>query len=326
MGWQDLLASDDDKKTLPWTGGRQIHDRERTWTIEGRLPDEHGWYSFRVSGGRKAELEGPMDPDSDFENGHKLAKGYLVGDRLIQDDARVDPDPVRLVDQTTPVFLVEPGLDRFVRAVVARTRGGLVYIRQEFPQGSEAAVQMAYQDRKDSVVHVAGVTPALDLAFRWLSGQRLAAEEREREMARIRAEEERKWAEAERFKQAMKDSGTGAGRRALAQRDFNTAAKAALKLTGAELLDARPSYNRREMVVQYRFQNRRLECVVDKDTLRVVDSGICLTDHHTGVKGDMRFTLESLPTVVGQAIRENKLVVYRHVDGDRDYADDNWDD
>jgi hypothetical protein len=43
------------------------------------------------------------------------------------------------------------------------------------------------------------------------------------------------------------------------------------------------------------------------------------------VKGDTRFTLESLPTVVGEAIRTGKLVVYRHVDGDRGY-DDDWDD
>jgi hypothetical protein len=248
----------------------------------------------------------------------------LVGDRIILDDARVDPDPAKLIDQTLSVFLVERGLERFVRASAAQTRGGLVYVAQEFPQGPETEVQMAYQDRKDSVAHVAGVTPALDLAFRWVSYQRLAAEEREREMERIRVEEERKQVEAERLKQAMKDMGTGAGRRALAQRDFSAAAKAALRLTGAELLDARPSYNKREMVVQYRFQNRRLECVVDRDTLRVVDSGICLTDHN-GVKGDTRFTLESLPGVVAEAIRGGKLVVYRHVDGDRGY-DDDWDD
>jgi hypothetical protein len=325
MGWQDLLSSADDERTLPWTGGKQVHDRERTWTIQGKLPVEHGWNVFRISGGRKAELKGPADPDPDFTTGHKVVKGYLVGDRIIPDDARVDPDPAKLIDQTFPVFLVELGLERFARASVAQTRSGLVYIAQEFPQGSETEVQMAYQDRKDSVAHVAGVTPALDLAFRWVSYQRLAAEEREREMERIRVEEERKQVEAERLKQAMKDAGTGAGRRALAQRDFSAAAKAALKLTGAELLDARQSYNKREMVVQYRFQNRRLECVVDKDTLRVVDSGICLQDHHTGVKGDTRFTLESLPTVVGEAIRTGKLVVYRHVDGDRGY-DDDWDD
>lgn len=323
MGWQDLLAAEDDKMVLPWTGGRQIHDAQRTWTIHGRLPDEHGWYLFSISGGRKAELKGPADCDPEYVEGHKLAKGYLVGDRLIPDDARVDPDPTKLIEQTVPVHIVEPGLDRFARAVTARSRGGLVYMYQEFPQGPEGAVQAAYQDRKDSVDHVVGVTPALDLAFRWVSRQRLLAEERERERERIRVEEERKRVEAERLKQAMKDAGTGAGRRALAQRDFMAAAKAALALTGAELLDARPSYNRREMVVQYRFRNRRLECVVDKDSMRVVDSGICLTDHHTGVKGDTRFTLESLPTVVGEAMRTGKLVVYRHVDGDRDY---NWDD
>jgi len=326
MGWQDLLVPDSDKRSLPWTGGRQVHERERTWTIHGKLPDEHGWYIFSVSGGRKAELNSEGDRPCDFGDGHKLVKGYLVGDRIIPDDARVDPDPTKLIEQTAPVHIVEPGLDRFARASVAVTRGGLVYVGQEFPQGAEAAVQMAYQDRKDSVDHVSGVTPALDLAFRWVSRQRLLAEEREREMERIRLDEERKRAEAERMRQAMKDAGTGAGRRALAQRDFNAAAKAALKLTGAELLDARPSYNKREMVVQYRFRNRRLECVVDKDTMRVVDSGICLQDHHTGVKGDTRFTLESLPTVVGEAIQTGKLVVYRHVDGDRGYNDDDWDD
>jgi hypothetical protein len=325
MGWKDLLSSPDAEKVLPWIGGKNVHYRERTWTIKGKLPDEHGWYSFLISGGRKAELKGPSEYDPEFEVGLGKAKGYLVGDRLIPDNARVDPDPNKLIDQTFPVFLVEPGLERFARATVISTRGGLIYIRQEFPQGSETEVQIAYQDRKESIAHIQGVTPALDLAFRWTSYQRLLAEEREREIERIRIEEERKRTEQEKLRQAMKDSGTGAGRRALAQRDFNAAAKAALKLTGAVLLDTRQSFNKREMVVQYRFMDRRLECVVDKDTLRVIDSGICLTDHHTGVKGDTFFTLESLPTVVGQAIHEGKLVVYRHVDGDHDYNDD-WDD
>ena len=37
-----------------------------------------------------------------------------------------------------------------------------------------------------------------------------------------------------------------------------------------------------------------------------------LTDESTGEKGDTRFTLESLPTVVQQAMDEGILVVYRH--------------
>ena len=120
--------------------------------------------------------------------------------------------------------------------------------------------------------------------------------------------------------------GTGPGRRTLAQMDFEAAAKAALKVGGAEYLDSHPGYGRREMVVQYRFENRRLECVVNTQTLTVIDSGICLTDHRTGEKGDTYFTLESLPAVVRQAIQLNKLVVYRHVGGDARDEDDDWDD
>ena len=111
----------------------------------------------------------------------------------------------------------------------------------------------------------------------------------------------------------MRATGTGAWRRALARRDFEAAAREALRLSGAELLDARPAYGRGEMIVQYRFRRRRLECVVDRATLRVSDAGICLTDEVTGERGDTYFTLESLPAVVGEAMDRSLLVVYRHV-------------
>jgi len=44
-----------------------------------------------------------------------------------------------------------------------------------------------------------------------------------------------------------------------------------------------------------------------------VDSGICLIDHTTEERGDARFTLESLPAVINEAINDQKLVVFRHV-------------
>lgn len=311
MSWEDLLSSDG-KRVLPWVDGRKIHDEGRTWSIQGELPPEHGWYEFDTSSGRKASLIGPAEPDPEFENGRRIVRGYLAGDRLVPDGVRVDPDPARLVQQTVPVFLVEPGLERFARAVAAESGGKLIYVRQEFPEGPEMEVQEAYQDRLPSVGHVAGVTPALDLTFRWISYQRLRAEERERQRELRRLAEERKKAEEERLRQAMRDAGTGLGRRTLAQQDFKAAARAALAVSGAQLLDTMPSRARNEMVVQYRFRRRRLECVVDKNSLQVIDSGICLTDHHTGERGDTYFTLESLPPVVGQAMDEGVLVVYRH--------------
>lgn len=324
MGWEDLLAAEE-TRALPWLGGRGLSYRGRTWKIEGRrLPPEHGWYGFKITGSRVARFEGPAEPDPDIEQGHKVVRGYLVGDRLIPDTARVDTDPTKLVEQTIPVFMVEPGLTRFSRAVTVRLEGGLVYVRQEFPQGPEADVEAAYLDRKPTLDGIAGVTPALDLAFRFVSFQRQLAELREQERQRRLAEETARLAAEERRQEALRSLGTGAGRRQLATQDFATAARAALAVSGAEFLDARPSYNRGEMVVQYRFHDRRLECTVEHDTLRIIDSGICLQDHRTGEKGDTRFTLESLPAVVAQAIREHKLVVYRHVDGDR--RNDRWGD
>ena len=320
MGWQDLLATKEER-SLPWCGGRSVAWGARIFDIAGRTPPEHGWYKFTTDGTREIKMVGnkPSDPDPNFETekGHKILRGYLVGDRLIPDAAQVNTDPDKLIDQTLPVFLVEPGLDRFTRAVVVQTKLGNFYVRQEFPQGQEEEITAAYQDRKNTIEGIKGVTPALELAFRWLNFQRHQAEVREAKLRKILAEEEQKRVVAERHAEALKSIGTGAGRRALAVHDFPAAARAALAVSGAELLDARPSYNKGEWIVQYRFQARRLECVCD-GTMHIIDAGVCLTDHRTGIKGDTRFTLESLPAVIGEALKLGKLVVWRHVAGDVD--------
>lgn len=319
MSWRDLL-SDKESRILPWTGSRTVSCRDRSWRINGKLPREYGWFRFETDGGRDATLLEPADLDPGYEEGHPIAKGFLVGNRLIPDGARVDPDPDHLIDQTREVFLVEDGLEHFARAVAVRTtKGDWVYMRQEFPQGPEQAVIEAYQDRKSSVDDIPGVTPALDLAFRFITREREKAEERERERKRRRIEEERKREAEARFQEALRTVGSAVGRRAIAKHDFNTAARAALAITGAELLDARPSRNRGEMVVQYRFRNRRLECVVERDTFHVVDAGVCLAGH------DRLFTLESLPAVIDEALDRGVLHVFRIVNGDPGGdPDDEW--
>lgn len=318
MGWQDLLSPiEGETKTLPWTGEAKVCSFDRTWSISGRRPPEYGWYSFKVTNTRKASVGERLESAPELTENWKYVRGYLAGDRMIPDSARVDPNPDKLIEQTEFVYLVEPGLDRFTRATAVRWADGkLIYLRQEFPQGAEAEVQAAYQDRKDSVADIPNVTPALDLVFRWESYQRKQAEEYRRQLEIKRAEEEKLRQAEERRQEAMKNMGTALGRRVLAEHDFEAAARAALALSGAELLDARPSRNRGEMVVQYRFRHRRLECVVERATLRIVDAGVCLDDHR-GTKGDRFFTLESLPGVILEAINRHKLVVWRHVAGDQ---------
>jgi hypothetical protein len=248
--------------------------------------------------------------------------GYLVGDRIIASDVDVNPDPIKIAFQSERVNLIDPGLDRFVLVSAGRCSedGSLVFIQQEMPLGAEDGVLTAYLDALDSVRHVKGVVPALDAAFRMARWQRIEADRRRAELTeQLRLEEEARRKEELR-REMMGRLGDGAGRRAIAAVDFEAAARAALALGGAEYLDHRAAHRGNEMVVRFRVLRRRFECTCDKNTLRIIDSGICLSAHGDdddfayGTKGDTWFTLESLPSVIMEADRDGKLVVYRHVD------------
>lgn len=318
--WTQLLATPDQAATLPWFGGRTLRGQGRTWRLEGKLPQEHGWHTFKIDGSRKATWSGEAFPDLDAFEGQRAVSGYLVGDRLIPEAAAVETNPAAFFARSTPLHLVEPGLERFSRVRAVHYEGvDWIFERLEFPLGPELAVLDRFMDRATTLGDVPGVPPALELAFRWESWQR---DEAERRAARIqarleaeaRAQAERLEAEARRehLRKVFADTGTGEDRRKMARRDFAGAARAALAVSGAELLDHRNAPNKGEVVVRFRFRKRRFECVVERASLRVVDSGICLINHATGEKGDTYFTLESLPVVINQAMQENRLVVFRN--------------
>jgi len=313
MGWEDLLSESSGRMTAPWLGGRRIYSGSRAWRVDGDLPREFGLYEW-VFHGRKAACVSEAKDDHSYAEGWESCKGYLIGDRFIHVEfPRCDID--ELLDLSQPVFLVEPGLDRFTFVQVVRDpERRHIYLNELFPLGPEDAVRRAFIDRKESVNDVPEVTPALDLAFRFATRQRQILEERRAELERRRAEERRR-------EEMLRNMGTAMGRRAMAAQDFDAAARAALAVGNAELLDVRQGRTRREVVVQFRMEGRRFECVAERETLRIIDSGICLEDHHTHERGDTYFTLESLPGVIRQAIREDRLVVYRHVDGYNDWED-----
>ena len=319
MSWRDLLQTERETLVFPWVGGKSLRwSDERVWTIEGRVPHEFGWHRFTLQG-RRAKVAGlvPAEPES-------LAfkvQGYLVGDRIVPDGARIDPDPKKIALGSEPVYLIEDGLDRFVRVSAGRIHEGgpLIYQGLEMPLGPEEDVLGAFLDQKASVDAIAGVTPALDAAFRMESYQRAEAEKRRLEEERRRREEEERQAREEKRRKLVEQLGDGAGRRALAHVDFDQAARAALAVGGAEFLDSLKSPRRGERVIKFRLDRRRFECTCEENTLRIIDAGICLTAHYDdeafegGTKGDTWFTLESLPGVIRQAQAEGKLVVFRHV-------------
>lgn len=312
MGWRDLIQTEEERLTTPWVGGRSLRSHDRTWTIEGRLPAEHGWFTFTLMG-RKARVASPAEPANDDLK--HVVRGYLVGDRLVPDEVLVKPDIGSVAAASEPVWLIEPGLDRFVRVSAGRAfeDGPLIYRSLEFPLGPEEPVLQAFLDERPSVNHVPGVAPALDAAFRIEVWRRVEAEKRRLEEEKRRREEEERLAREERRRAIIERMGDGQGRREMAVVDFAEAARAALAVGGAQYLDHRAAPQRGEMIVRFRFIGRRFECVCVQATLRIIDSGICLINHATNERGDNRFTLESLPAVIQQAHQEGKLVVFRNV-------------
>ncbi len=313
MSWRDLLQESEESLVAPWLGGRSLQTYSRTWRLEGRFPPEFGWHRFTLAG-RKAFWKGSAETFPDLLKG--FVEGYLVGDRLVPDNVSVSLDPAQLVSCSERVWFVEPGLDRFVRVTAGRPyeEGPLIYQAQGFPLGPEEEVLQAYLDQKTSVDDIRGVAPALDVAFRFESWIRAEAERRRQEELERRRQEELLRAREERRRRIVEELGDAAGRRELAVYDFAEAARAALRIGGAEYLDHRQSPIPNEKVVRFRLNGRRFECVCDQRTLRILDAGICLTDHDTGRKDDMLLTLESISGVIREAERRGVLVVFRHVD------------
>lgn len=316
MTWRDLLHTDDECITLPWTGGRELRSFARKWNIQGPLPHEYGWYIFKLLKGRSAELsEGPVAPVEAALG--QVHFGYLVGDRFATEAFidRVVIEPAEVAQRLPRVHLINDDVDRFARVSIgAVTTDGPLFFRQvEMPLGPEDDVTRAFEDRAANVRGIKGVTPALEAAFFMASWQRAEAERRRAELERLRAEEEARRAAEERRQNLIRQLGDGAGRREMAKVDFETAARAALAVGGADLLDHKRVRGRDEYVVKYRLDRRRFECVCDGN-LHIVDAGICLINHATGEKGDAKFTLESLPGVVREAERTGRLVVFRNVD------------
>lgn len=312
MSWKDLLQKEKETVILPWIGGRSLSLDQRVWHLEDSLPNEFGWYSFSIFG-RKAKLNKKEDPNQ--ESLKYTVKGYLIGNYLLQDDVRVDPIPSEIIKKAQRVFLLESGLDRFARVEAGRVSetSPLIFKSQEMPCGPEEEVLQAFLDDKVSIGDIKNVSPALDATFKIEVWRKQEAIKRRAELERLRLEEEIKQKREEELQKLRGSLGDAVSRRAMARVDFESAARAALRIGGAEYIDHRPSHDRNEMIVRFRLNRQRFECVCDKNTLQITDAGICLTDSETGEKGDSLLSLESLPSTILFAIRENVLHIFRHV-------------
>ncbi|RKG92933.1 hypothetical protein [Corallococcus terminator] len=144
-----------------------------------------------------------------------------------------------------------------------------------------------------------------------------ARTERERTLEEIRRDAEtRAMAHAVRGDTSARATGgsrepwNGAGLSPGARRRAEAAsgewAERALNKAGARMLDHR-RLGEGLMEVVYSFMGERFVTVVEMATLRVRDAGVCLAG------ADARVTLESLPSVLKEAIDTDALVITRHV-------------
>ena len=273
MDYKQFLQKPDDVLRLPYFGGKSVCDDKLTYRLRDTLAP--GWYQFRKSG-RYLTVGNAIPPELEAWKLPRVV-GYLFRGRLIGNDSQA-----RLFglpnDEDLPKFI----------PVAARTwfDGHVLYVGQEFETEVEAKVREAFEEER-SIDNVKSVTPALAHVFVLESTQRELAREAERR-AREEVEREKQAVELARWQETLE------GRISLA-----------LSHTGAELVNWRRN-GQRQAVVRYRVAGRRFECVIDTESLQIIDAGICLSGT------DEELNLSSLPSAVREAIESGQLHIYRN--------------
>jgi hypothetical protein len=274
MDYTQFLQKPDEVLRLPYFGGISVCDDKLTYRLREQLPP--GWYAFRKAG-RYLTVENPISPELEL---WKLPRviGYVFRGCLIRNDSqdRLFGLPA---DEDLPKLC----------PVAARKwfDGHILFEGQEFETEAEAKVREAFEEERP-IDQVKGVTPALAHVFLLESTQRELAREAERR-AREEVERQKQAAELARWQETLE------GRISLA-----------LSHTGAELINWRRN-GQRQAVVRYRVAARRFECVIDTDSLQIIDAGICLSGT------DEELNLSSLPSAVREAIESGQLHVFRNV-------------
>lgn len=274
MDYTQFLQKPGEALRLPYFEGKSVCDDRLTYRVRETL--QPGWYQFRKSG-RYLTMENPIPPELDAWK-LKRVIGYLFHGRLIANDFQA-----RLFGLPR-----EEELQKFTPVSGRRWFDGhIIYYGEEFETEVETKVREAFEEEQ-TIDNIKGVTPALAHVFVLESTKRALAREAERR-AREEMEQQKRAAELARWQETLE------GRISLA-----------LSHTGAELINWRRN-GQGQAVVRYRVAGRRFECIIDTESLQIMDAGICLSG------ADEALNLSSLPSAVREAIESGRLHVFRNV-------------
>jgi hypothetical protein len=323
---------------LPYFGGDTVDAPSRRLRVLS--PPAPGWWRFEVRG-RTATAREPAEPEG-LET-LPLVRGHLWGTRLVREGAVAEPlclppaeepprfSPLRarrwhdgtLVFESLEFEGEAEGAVRLAleeAETLAQVKGVPASLRAAFGYAVLEAASQALGIRF-SAAEVRGQVLAVAEAGRSTAESRLRTLASERE-AHVRALEARHQAceaasRAEAVAAEVRRQRADSEARMRAelerlrsqprQRQPEGAARVerALASAGARLHDTRRLEGGR-LEVTFRFMGERFLSIVDMGTLQVVDAGICLAG------ADREVTLESLPSVIREAIEDGVLVITRH--------------
>jgi hypothetical protein len=304
---------------LPYFGGTRVEAKTRRLRVDATI--EPGWWRFAIEG-RKAV---PTGAGEAIDLGALPAiRGHWIDGWIVASGRELAPCALPPSDEPAPLS----------RVVGRRWYSGDVLLDAiEFEDDAELSARAALEERR-GIAEVRGIVPSLRAAFGYGVGMAVARElnvpvthrelqahivaiadggagaahavieaiaQRRREAeaaARARALIEAVNRGRESMRALVKDAArhrTGSP----AER-----ADAALEAAGARMLLARRSGS--ELEVVFTYMGVRIIATVDADTLHVYDSGICLAG------ADEELTLDSLPSVIKEAIEEGTLNIVRH--------------
>lgn len=261
---------------LPYFEGGTVCDDVRTYRVRESSNLAAGWYRFSKAGRYVSPL-GPAEPEWDRWK-LKPRGGYQTGGRFVSNDFQG-----RLFGLPTDV-----DLQKFVPiSVVEWFDCHLLFRGEEFESEVEEQVRRAFEEER-SIESVRHVTPALAHTF--------LLECAERELGRERERRARELAVLEKQAAAL----------ARSQETFEGRIAVALSHTGAELISWRRTA-RHEATIRYRLGGQRFECVINSESLQIIDAGICLSG------ADQELSLGSLPSAVREAVESGRLHIMRRL-------------
>ncbi|AKQ68563.1 hypothetical protein A176_005475 [Myxococcus hansupus] len=314
---------------LPYLGGGTVDSASRRLRVT--TPVSPGWWRFDVKG-REATPREPAEPPC--MDTLPRVRGHAWGRRLVREGAVAEP--LELMPEEEPPRLAPVSARRW-------HDGSLLFDSVDFEGEAEGSARIALEEDQP-LGQVPGVSAPLRAAFGYALLERVSrdldirfvpAEVRSRILAvaengRAAAEDclRRLSHEREARTAWLRQQQEAAERRARAENLVEEAqrrvahlerrvgrgppnedgmhrAQRALHKAGARPLDMRRLAGQR-LEVTYAFMGERFVSIVAADSLQVLDAGICLAG------ADETVTLESLPSVIREAIETDVLVVTRH--------------